>query len=183
MADFIRLKHLDGDTCTARTFNKQRRLAKVVQVYDGDTITVVTRLDSTEQFRQYKLRLVGLDTPELKPSQATPHRDLHAQAGAAVRDYLLAQMPIGSLVEIDFVKEEKFGRLLGTVWLIREIGAPECFFYCCSTDLLYYRTDNINQWLLNRGYAKPFTGKESKTEFSRAELETIVCGRRAGELV
>lgn len=103
-----------------RTFNDQTRFAKVVSVYDGDTITVATRLSKKEPFYEYAVRLAGIDTPELRPPRSDPHADLHREAGLKVRNHLRRLLPEGTVVQIQFGKEDKYGRLLGRVWTVKK---------------------------------------------------------------
>jgi len=73
---------------------------KVVAVTDGDTIKV---LDSNSV--QYKVRLTGIDAPE----KAQPF-------GNASRNHL-ASMVAGKNVRIESSKTDRYGRVLGKVWV------------------------------------------------------------------
>lgn len=78
----------------------------VVKVHDGDTITV---LDASRT--QHKIRLSGIDAPEL------------AQAyGRASRDHLAGQVA-GKTVNIEWNKQDQYGRTVGKVPLG---GKDEC---------------------------------------------------------
>lgn len=139
-----------------RTFAGQCRYARIIGVYDGDTITVLTKLDKNEKFREYSVRILGVDTPEIRTTDP-----LHKQAGLAVRDRLCELLPVGSMVMIDFFPEDKYGRLLGNVYVVRR-G-------------LWYnkRGTNIADWLINHQLGLPYDGGK-KTEFTCAFLESIV---------
>jgi hypothetical protein len=59
----------------------------VIKVYDGDTITVASKLpfDNSPIYR-FSIRLAGIDTPEIKPRKDIPNRDLHiAKAKEAIK--------------------------------------------------------------------------------------------------
>ncbi|MDE0929964.1 MAG: thermonuclease family protein [Halioglobus sp.] len=73
---------------------------KVVAVTDGDTIKV---LDSTST--QYKVRLTGIDAPE----QGQPYSD-------ASRAHL-ASMLAGKQVFVASDNSDRYGRVLGKVWV------------------------------------------------------------------
>ncbi len=135
--------------------------AKLVQIYDGDTFTIITRLHPSEPYASYQLRLAGLDAPELKPNYKTPDRELHKKAGFHVRDELRTVFPIGSVLWIEFDKEEKYGRLLGTVWY-----NPKWWEFWRSGI-------NINQWLLEHDFAVPYDGKR-KYVFTTHHLKSIL---------
>lgn len=84
--------------------------AIVQGVYDGDTITVDLDLGLWTWRKGEKLRLFGIDTPELRG----PERD----EGLAVRDWLREQIPIGSEIVVETIRDKsgKFGRLLAVIW-------------------------------------------------------------------
>ena len=93
-------------------------------------------------------------------------------AAKHVRDELSAKI-LNSVVYIHFEKEEKFGRLMGTIHEVRQLG---CGGADCGAGFgrQYVEQDqSINQWLLDKMYALPFTGKEKKTNFSREDLQRI----------
>jgi endonuclease YncB( thermonuclease family) len=73
---------------------------KVVSVHDGDTITL---LDATQ--RQHKIRLAGIDAPEL------------SQAFGRVSRQHLADQVAGRTVVIEWTKRDKYQRLVGKVLL------------------------------------------------------------------
>lgn len=73
---------------------------KVVSVHDGDTITL---LDATQ--RQHKIRLAGIDAPEL------------SQAFGRVSRQNLADQIAGRTVVIEWTKRDKYQRLVGKVLL------------------------------------------------------------------
>jgi len=78
---------------------------KVVAVTDGDTIKV---LDANRV--QHKIRLTGIDAPE----KAQPF-------GNASRKNL-ASMVAGRDVRVETVKNDRYGRVLGKVW----VQPPDC---------------------------------------------------------
>lgn len=73
---------------------------KVVSVHDGDTITL---LDATH--RQHKIRLAGIDAPEL------------SQAFGRVSRQHLADQVVGRTVVIEWSKRDKYQRLVGKILL------------------------------------------------------------------
>ena len=75
-------------------------LGKVINVADGDTITV---LDDTHT--QHKIRLTGIDAPEKR------------QAFGNVSKQSLADMVAGQPVAVEWVKADRYGRKLGKVLL------------------------------------------------------------------
>lgn len=84
--------------------------AKVVSVYDGDTIHVDIDLGLNTWIRNEKIRLARIDAPELRG----PERP----QGLAARDFL-RQLILNQNVVIQTIKDRKgkFGRYLAEVWL------------------------------------------------------------------
>ena len=104
--------------------------AFVRKVYDGDTITVDIDLGFEVMLKNQKLRLYGINTPEVRGES----REL----GIAVRD-LVRQRISNKWVTLKTHKDKKgkYGRWLGEIY---ESGAEE----------------SLNDWLLNEGYAVEF---------------------------
>ena len=75
-------------------------LGKVINVADGDTITV---LDDTNT--QHKIRLTGIDAPEKR------------QAFGNISKQSLSEMVAGQFVVVDWVKVDRYGRKVGKVLL------------------------------------------------------------------
>jgi len=104
--------------------------ATVISVYDGDTVTVDIDLGFGIVLRKQKLRLYGLNTPEVRGAEK--------EEGKKVRD-LLREKILNKKITIKTYKDKKgkYGR-----WLAEII---------CNDE-------SINQWLLTEGHAKPFMG-------------------------
>lgn len=85
--------------------------AKVVHIYDGDTMTVDVDLGLMTWHKDVKLRLEGIDTPELRGDERPE--------GLAVRDKIREWLPVGTEITIQTFKDEKgkFGRWLARIWL------------------------------------------------------------------
>lgn len=81
---------------------------RVVGVSDGDTIKV---LDANQVV--HKIRLAGIDAPE----KAQPF-------GQASRDHL-ASLVAGKTVRVESSKTDRYGRLLGKVW-VQPRDCPDC---------------------------------------------------------
>ena len=72
---------------------------RVVTVFDGDSFILLT------EDTQIGIRMAEIDTPEVG-------QDWHEQAGSALRRKILRQS-----VAIDIVDRDRYGRLVGKVWL------------------------------------------------------------------
>ena len=102
--------------------------ATVTKVYDGDTITVDFDLGFGILIRKQKIRLYGINTPEVRGPEKPE--------GIISRDALRERI-LGKVVTIKTFRDKKgkYGRWLGEVFMEEE---------------------NINQWLLTEGYAKEY---------------------------
>ncbi|WP_452221378.1 thermonuclease family protein [Lacinutrix salivirga] len=101
--------------------------AKIISVYDGDTVTAIVDLGFLHS-QEMKLRLLGIDTPEMRGPEKVE--------GKKVRD-ILREMILDKEVEIHTYKDKqgKYGRYLASIVL----------------DGL-----DVNQWLVDNGHAEPY---------------------------
>lgn len=106
---------------------------RVIKVYDGDTITIVSRIPNSRDKSMYKfsIRLNGIDTPEIK----TKNED--EKKIAKLAKSTLYHKIYNKQVILKNVQLEKYGRLLCEVFL---------------NDL------HLNQWLLDQRLAVPYDG-------------------------
>jgi micrococcal nuclease len=99
--------------------------ATVTKVYDGDTITVDFDLGFGIILKKQKIRLLGINTPEVRG----PERADGILSRNALRQRILDKQVI---IRTSKDKKGKYGRWLGEV---------------------YVEDENINQWLITEGYA------------------------------
>tara|TARA_R100000353_G_scaffold103550_1_gene74772 strand:- start:18675 stop:19001 length:327 start_codon:yes stop_codon:yes gene_type:complete len=101
--------------------------AKIISVYDGDTVTAMVDL-GFYHFQQMKFRLYGIDTPELRGEER--------EEGLKVRD-IVREMILDKDVIINSYKDkqEKYGRYLANI-IIDDI--------------------DLNVWLVENGHAKEY---------------------------
>ena len=105
---------------------------EVIHVYDGDTITIVSKLpyDASPLYR-FSVRLAGIDTAEIK-GKTDREKELAQEAKCALQKLIL-----NKVVALKNLKTEKYGRVLADVYL---------------GDL------HVNQWLLDNKYAIQYSG-------------------------
>lgn len=80
------------------TPNKGTIDGAIIKVYDGDTITLQA------QGKRHKIRLYGLDAPEIAQS-----------FGVKARDYLLQLCPLHTKALVTIKNTDKYGRIVGIV--------------------------------------------------------------------
>ena len=115
---------------------------RVVKVADGDTITV---LDAANV--QHRIRLDKIDAPE----KAQPF-------GNASRKHL-ATFVAGKIVDVEWTKKDKYGRILGTVWA-----------------MLPMRTD-VNLKMVKDGFAWHYKHFDNTQSYADAEIAARMAKR------
>lgn len=114
----------------------QELKAKVVSVYDGDTIKCVFPLN--DKLFKWNCRLSGVDTPELRTRNKNEKK-----FGYQVRDNLREKI-LGKVITLKCGEFDKYGRLLATV---------KCDGDKCS----------VNDWLIENDYAFKYDGGTKKS--------------------
>lgn len=115
---------------------------KILRVIDGDTAVVIFERRG-EQVR-YRLRMDGINAPEMKPRLTIPkvERDeiikRAKEATKALRDRVESR-----IVQLKCVKMDCFGRILGILWTKDD-------------------SVSVNDWMLKKGYAVEFHGEKKK---------------------
>ena len=110
--------------------------ANVTGVYDGDSITVDIDLGFGIWMKKQKIRLVGINTPELRGEER--------ESGLAARDFLREQILNKSVILKTYKDSKgKYGRWLAEVWLpenLLDLSPPL----------------NINELLITEGHAERY---------------------------
>lgn len=101
--------------------------AKIISVYDGDTVTAMVDLGFLH-FQEMKLRLYGIDTPELRG----PERERGLEVRDILRDMILDQEVIINSYKD---KQGKYGRYLANIFI---------------------NGIDVNEWLVDNGHAVPY---------------------------
>jgi len=115
----------------------------VIKVYDGDTITVASKLPyPNSPVYRFHVRLNGIDTPEIKgktdDEKAAAH---HAQKA-------LENLILHKTVTLKNLKTEKYGRILADVYL---------------------KKVSLNKWMLDNNYAVKYEGGTKQSPYSWTE--------------
>ena len=113
--------------------------ALVVDVYDGDSITVVFDPFPDSKYSDnywFKIRLAGIDTPEIKLPKNYPNREIMKKKAIEVRDLLKSRI-LEKYITIDILGSDKYGRLLANI---------------------YENDELLNEWLISIGYAQSYNG-------------------------
>jgi micrococcal nuclease len=104
----------------------------VIKVYDGDTITIASKLPyRNSPMYRFSVRLTGIDTAEMKTKNK-----VELEMAKLARDKLSARI-LNKRVTLKDVKREKYGRLLANVY---------CDKIC------------LNEWMLSEKLAVSYDG-------------------------
>jgi len=110
---------------------------RVIKVYDGDTITIASKLPFQDSpLYRLSVRLNGIDTPEIKGK----NEDEKTAAKNARDD--LASIILNKYVTLQNIQSEKYGRILADVY-INELW--------------------LNEWMIKERYAIKYDGKTKKS--------------------
>ena len=91
-------------------------LARVVDVYDGDTITVLFIPDKMKDYVKFRVRLLGYDSPEMRPPKAFLGRDQIIKKANEAKAYMTKRV-LDKIVHIHCGGWDKFGRLLAKIYI------------------------------------------------------------------
>lgn len=109
--------------------------AHVIKVYDGDTITVATKLPFNNELKdtiwRFSVRLNGIDCPEIKGKSESEKRV------AQIAKNTLSNKILDKTVLLEDVQLEKYGRLLAIV---------------------KYQGQNLNDWMVSQNLAVAYDG-------------------------
>jgi endonuclease YncB( thermonuclease family) len=116
--------------------------AKVVDVYDGDTLRLVFVYRG--ELIQYAVRMEGYDSPEMRPAKTHPTREAEKQKAYAAKEALVGRTADRVLVA-ELGEFDKYGRPLAKLYLTEELAersAANC----------------VNTWMVENGYGQPYFG-------------------------
>ena len=100
-----------SDICYETTVEYMLRVseAKVIKVYDGDTITIGFYMEGYEAPLRSSVRLNGIDTPEMRGK--TPEEK---QSAKLAQQFLSSQV-LGKIISLSNIAKEKYGRICKNV--------------------------------------------------------------------
>ena len=132
------LERIDPKTVPKVPFHNQVIYAKIEEVYDGDTVKIIVLFGAMPV--RFSLRILGIDTPEIK--QGGGRLPEEHQAAVKVRDYVKSLFP-STLAKICIRDWDKFGgRVLG--------------------DLYLHTGESVSDLLIHGGWARPYQGEKKR---------------------
>jgi len=117
----------------------------VVSVYDGDTFTIAVRhnvpsgpIQSDQKIVRVKCRMIGIDTPEMKPPKSQANRDAE-KAKAREAKQFVETIILNKHVRLHVDGSDKYGR-----WLVK-VACPDT-------------GNDLADMLLSKGHAYRYDG-------------------------
>lgn len=117
-------------------------MAKIVKVSDGDTVHAVFKNPETNIIHKYKIRLEGINTPELNST----NKDEVIKAYKAKQ--VVEQMILNKHVYLKINGHDVYNRLLGTI---------------------YINNINLNKYLIDNNYAKKYIKKNYREAYTMSD--------------
>jgi endonuclease YncB( thermonuclease family) len=130
----------------------------ILSIYDGDTCTVGFKRKG--EFLKTKVRLLGYDSPEIKPRKNIEHRNEEIAAAYRAKDFL-DKLTQNKIIWIEFDKNDKYGRPLATLYTEQSYFKLKCL---SITWLSITKRVNINEFMVQQGHGYPYEGGR-KTKF------------------
>ena len=140
------------------SLNKVKTVGKVVDVYDGDTCKIVLVVNG--ELQKYNCRLMGLDTPEMKPSLKKENREKEIEHSHKCRNRLLQLVTSCDVPDVSVIIHKKV-----VAKMLDEYNTKVITIECCEFDKygrllvnLFVDEKNVNQTLIEENYAKAYDG-------------------------
>lgn len=133
------------------SLNGMRKKCKILKIYDGDTLWLASTLFNDKLYR-FNIRMLGYDSPEMKPLLNNPNRDSEIIAAKSAKKFL-EELILNKIVNVRFYDFDKYGR-------------PLCEIYTNSTDkkCLFSGREKIcvNTLMIEKGHGYPYDGGTKK---------------------
>lgn len=87
------------------------KYGKVVKIYDGDTITIVSYIPKYNKLYKFKIRLARIDCPELQTKNK-----IEKKISKLAREEVINVVGINAIITLKNIKIDKYGRLLADIY-------------------------------------------------------------------
>lgn len=144
-----RLESLSYENTPEFSFAGKEFLSKVLDIYDGDTLTITIKVDN--QYYRTNCRLMGIDTPELKS------HDLEEKNAARLARKHLIMLITGQNVSPDITRDE-VKNLCATANIIVKVKCLEFDKYGRLLIQLWKNSLNLNDKMVEDKFAGKYDG-------------------------
>lgn len=133
------------------TFDLPRKTmrCKVIKVYDGDTIWISIILHGKPV--KFNCRMLGYDSPEMKPLLKLKNRDAIIVKAKLAKDYL-SNLILNKIVDVKFSGFDKYGRALTTIF----IDDPDSSRIFCANKM------EVNTLMIRKGHGYSYMGGKKR---------------------
>jgi endonuclease YncB( thermonuclease family) len=131
---------------------------KILKIYDGDTLWLAIYIHN--QLYKYKCRMLGYDSPEMKPPLKQANREDEIKAAKASKEYL-ENLLKERYIKVEFFGYCKYGRPLINLYIYTE--TVDCF-----GRKRYSEQKCVNEIMISKGYGYPYDGGKKK-DFSNED--------------
>ncbi len=139
MAELIALNMCTSTNTPKFTFKDQTKLAKCLDVHDGDTARFAMCPFPGVSPRSFSLRMYGYNSAEIHSKNPEEKKSAEAARNA------LAELICGKIVTLKLRDADKYGRLLGDVYVDSPNGQI-----------------HVNAWMIDNHYGKKYFGQGEK---------------------
>ena len=133
------------------TFDLPRKTmrCKVIKVYDGDTIWISIILHGKPV--KFNCRMLGYDSPEMKPPLKLKNRDAIIAKAKLAKDYL-SNLILNKILDVKFSGFDKYGRALTTIF----IDDPDSSHIFCANKM------EVNTLMIRKGHGYSYMGGKKR---------------------
>ena len=112
--EYYRIKKSKNNKFNELSLKGKSVWEKVLSIYDGDTLTIGIYV-WTKYFK-CKIRMLGYDSPEIKPRLNIKNREEEIKKAHEAKDYLDNLIGDDRMVWVEFKEFDKYGRALANIY-------------------------------------------------------------------
>ena len=130
--------------------------AKVVDVYDGDTCTIL--LFNDNKVEKFKVRCLGYDSPEMKPSKSINNRNVVIFKAIEARNYFINRVTNHNLLLNMQYSKEELKDIFNTNSKLIQVECHGWDKYGRLLCKFFDKNININEDMVSNGYGYVYDG-------------------------
>ena len=128
-----KLDSLTFDKTRTFTLEGKQTQVKILKVYDGDTLWLALKLHG--YYYKFKVRMMGYDSPEIKPRLDIPNRNTVIKKAIEAKTFL-ENLLNNTIVDAEFFKFDKYGRPLCNLYIKDTSSILPCKNRVCVNTLM-----------------------------------------------
>jgi endonuclease YncB( thermonuclease family) len=144
------------------TLNNVVTYGKIVEIYDGDTCKLVLHVHNGLQ--KFNCRLMGLDTPEMKPLKSKEHREEEIAKAHQCRNRVIQLATNCPCTLTDIIKKPECQKLMDQNTTLVKVHCHEFDKYgrLLVTIFPLHGDKSVNDLLISEGMAYAYAGGTKK---------------------